>query len=337
MTSPYKYRSMSVNDFLKEHDVYMRYMRKRYLVGLFHPDLAVKQHLGPKLASDMPLPSSTLGLTGVFEGTTNASGNALITIAPPGLPGKDQAMQNITFNNNASLDSASIVSGNNFINSLPNNEATGSIQRYRVVSSLVRVSYVGPVLNTSGRFQSCVTLDPLGINYATSGTTTAQPLADRFGNFSLIRNGYWNRSVDVASSNSMEFLYIPLDKNSTVFEKQWSYGGTIVPAADTIMQPQEQFTKMSHIVAAIGLPANSKVLVEQWTNYELLVDPSAVAYFGPGIDNPLTSQDMSKVQQTLTESPEQLVRTGTSKHASFMDVLMKIGEIAGPAIAKLLL
>jgi hypothetical protein len=267
------------------------------------------------------------------------------------LPGSHTHMQNISFNNNDGLGT-SAAAGNNLVNCIIPNEAVAQVQRYRLVSSLVKVTYVGPMLDTSGRFQSCVTLDPFGINYASTNnvendrknvvrnpilTNHAQTLADRFCDFSLIRNGYWNRSVDIASSNSMEFLFIPMDKNSTVFERQWAYGGTDYSATDQMQYPQEQFTKMAHVVAVIGLPPNSKVLIEQFTNYEVLIDPSAVAFFGPNIDNPITNKDMDLVHQSITKDPSQLVKDKPTKSStSFLDVMMRIGEIAGPLLSMLL-
>jgi hypothetical protein len=284
----------------------------------------------------MPLPSSTLGISGIYEGTTNSLGNALITIAPPGLPGQNYNMMNISYNNHAGLNGNAAIGANYFVKNLPSNSSAANIQKYRLVSSLARITYVGPVLDTSGRFQSCVTLDPFGIVYQVPNETDAQVLADRFGDFSLIRNGYWNRSVDIAQSNSMEFLYIPVDKNSTVFETKGSYGGTT--ANDGVIAiPKEQFTKMSHIIAAIGLPPNAKLIIEQFANYELLIDPSAVAYFGPSIDNPISNKDLEIVHEQISNDPNKLVRTTKKNEStSFMDVLLKIGEIAGPVIAALL-
>lgn len=161
-------------------------------------------------------------------------------------------------------------------------------------------------------------------------------MADRFADFSIIRNGYWNRSVDIAQSNSMEFLYIPVDKNSTVFETRASYGGTTANDG-ALATPKEQFTKMSHVIAAIGLPPNAKLIVEQFANYELLIDPSAVAYFGPSVDNPISNKDLDIVHEQISNDPNKLVRTTKKNEStSFMDVLLKIGEIAGPVIAALL-
>jgi len=336
-TNPIQFRPLNGAKLISELNAFNKHMRDRYLIGLIHPDIAVRDGLSPKLYHDVPIPTTTYGVYGSYVATTNASGNLLISMATPGQPGVSSPMQHITVNNNAALDGVTSVNGNNLVTVLP--IVNVPTQRYRLVSSLIRISYTGPLLNQAGKMYSCATYDPFGISYYNTGVT-AQPLVDRFGNFNLIKNGLWNRTVDVTNpSHAIECLWVPTDGYSYIFQQQFGYAGTPQTTTDALMLPTVDGARLGYVIALQGLPASSNcVTVECWTNYELIADPSVAPYMVHSIDNVWNSQSHDAVSNAINNEIKTngLIREPSKSKSSWSDVISSILDIGAPLLTKLI-
>lgn len=335
-TQPLQFRKTPMPKLLSELNAYRKHVRDRYLVGLIHPDLAVKHALAPKLFSDVPIPTGTIGLYGSHVSQTNASGNALISFRPPGQAGTANPMQFVTFNNNIALSGSSLVSGNNFVTTIP--VVNVPTQKYRLVSCLIRVSYEGPLLNQSGKFFSSATYEPLPIKYF-NGVSQADGLVDRYGDFGLIRNGLWNNSVDVQSpSHAIECLWIPTDPMDYMFQKQFSYYGTPYTNSDTLMSPAVDGAHICYLIAATGLPASTNLRIETYVNYETIADPSSAPYLTQMADDCWNSNDVDRYHKVVSNTikNEGLIRPTQKTGSTWTEIMSSIMDVGLPLIKNLL-
>lgn len=217
-----------------------------------------------KLYSDVPIPSSSIGIRQMFNINTSTRGtfeliwspNFLATegslaatlddIAPVTSSTKiyGYAYSNLYVNNNASLTG----SGSNAVfGCLPGYLPMALLQKYRLVSAVLKVKYNGSVLNQSGTLISCATYEtfPVVASVATCTNTVESPQVDpaagmslveesnhdpvlqRWTNFDIIRNGQWNYSHNItADANGIECLYVPVDPTSKMFYDVGDYYGT---------------------------------------------------------------------------------------------------------------
>lgn len=335
--NPTEFRKYSGKQLINELNIFNKHLRDRYLVGLIHPDVAVRDGLSPKLYHDVPIPTTTYGIYGSYTATTNASGNLLVSFATPGQPGVVLPMQNITVNNSAGLNGTVGVAGNNFVNVLP--VVNVPTQRYRLVSSLLRVSYTGRLLDQAGKIYSCATYDPLNIKYY-SAVTQSQVLIDRFGDFSLIKNGLWNTTVDVTSPNhAIECLWVPTDAYSYIFQQQFSYAGTSYTLPDTLMAPNAEGARLGYVVALQGLPAATAcVTIECWSNYELIADPSVAPYMVHSADLIWDSDSQNKVHDVLNKELKTngLIRQPSSTKSNWLEIINSLMTNGVPLLTKLI-
>jgi hypothetical protein len=334
-SNPLDFRKLNQKSLLSSLQAYHQHMRQRYLIGLIHPDLAVKHYLAPKLYHDVPIPTSTIGLYGQSIGTTNVSGNALISFRAPGQPGTSNNMQNITINNAVGLSGLVSTAGNAFVNNLGN--ANIATQRYRLVSCLVKITVTNTVLNMGGKMYCCATYDPLSIKYF-SAVAQNDTLIDRFGDFSLIRNGLWNTTMNVNETNCIEALWVPTDHVDTFFQRQFAYYGTAYTANDTLMTPATDGAHIGYVFALAGLPATSNFIVEQWANYEVIPDPTTAPYLGTSIDSTWTTKDRDSVFDTVQTvmKKEGFIRKPQEQEGSWGNILKSVVTTGLPYLLKLL-
>jgi hypothetical protein len=345
--NPLSFRKHNGTALIKEMQIFHKHMRDRYLIGLIHPDLAVKNGLSPKLYHDVPLPTSTIGVYGSYVGSTNASGNALISFATPSSPaillstGLSFYTNNITFNNSVGLTGTNIIGGNTFVKVAPG--VMVPIQKYRLVSALIRVSYTGKLLDQSGKFYSCATYDALPTTVQQTGTvgTSQSALVDRFGDFSLIKNGLWNTTIDVTSPNhAIECLWVPTDNYNYIFHKYNTYGGTELAPPDTPISPSYDSSYLGYLIACQGLPVSTPcITVETWYNYEVIADPSAAPYMSHSVDDVWDQESHEKFSKAVSNEVKTtgLIREAKPNSSSGWGATIKsIADVGLPIITKLL-
>jgi len=324
-------------DLLKYMDYYQTHMKQRYLVGLIHPDLAVMHNLQPKLYHDLPIPTGAFGLYGAITQATNSSGNMLVTFRTPGQPGAQYPMQNITINNDASLTGTAINTNNRYVTVQP--ILAIATQRYRLVSNLVRVTYQGPVLSLTGKFYSSAIYEPCCIKYF-NAVNQVDNFVDRYCDFSLIKNGLWNTNVNIADDqHSIEALWVPTDVDDYLFQKPFAYFGTPYTGADILMNPDNEGAHIGYVIAIQGAPAGTPFIIEQWSNYEIIADPTTAPYLTTASDVCFNSADRDNITKAVSNemSTSGLIRRGVeAPSGSWYDTFNGILDKGIPLISKIL-
>jgi len=330
------FRKYKGGDLLSEMQIYYKHVRDRYLLGLIHPDIAVKEQIPVKMYSDVPIPTASMGFHEQYNFSTNANGCFLLSWTPNFLVSQPYLTANgltqyscLTFNNSASLTGSAVAAGNVYTLGayIPNVD----FQKYRLVSAMIKVQYNGAILDQAGTMFSCAAYDgfPVAVgNGVTQVTTLSNTLADRYGAFSLIQNGLWNETTDISSNSAgLECLWLPTDPDSMIFDRTGAYKGqrSIVPA---LIPASDEGAYINYIVAGSNLPINARcILVDVYYNYEVIADPSAAPFLRSSVDTVYDSNQAGEIKNVLTNA----VRSGTlikkisKNEGSFMD---KLGAIA---------
>lgn len=243
-----------------------KHERAKYLYSLIHPEFAVQEGVQVKLYSDAPIPSSSIGMRQMFNISTSDKGTfemiwspnflategALSTVLDPELPLTSvvkpygYAYSNLYVNNDTSLTG---TGSKDAFGCLPCFQPMALLQKYRLVSALLKVKYNGSVLNQAGTLLSCATYETFPVIVAGGVTETtndspsldvaaamslckqqnANPSLARWTNFDIIRNGQWNLSHNIsADANGIECLYVPVDPTSKMFYDVGDYYGTSI-------------------------------------------------------------------------------------------------------------
>jgi hypothetical protein len=342
------FRKYTGSELVREMRLYNKFVKDRYLIGLVHPDLAVTQQIPVKLYSDVPIPTASIGHHEQYEFTTNSSGNFLLSWRPSFLMTATDLINagtgatdysHITFNNNVTLNGTASTAGNTFV--------AGSyapailIQRYRLVSAIIKVSYNGSVLNQAGTIISCATFDPLQAATGNAGglvSSISDSLVDRFGNFSIITNGLWNTSIDITNnSNGVECLYVPTDPSDYTFVRQGRFYTTAAIQSGLIAAPSDG-AHINYIVAGRNFPASAScIMVNVYYNYEVVADPTSAPFLRSAPDTVFDSKDRDELHDTITG----VVKQGSmikpiSKPPSLMEVLKEVGRVGMAYVPQLL-
>lgn len=118
-----------------------------------------------------------------------------------------------------------------------------NLQKYRLVSAIMKVKYNGSVIEQAGTMYSAATFAPFNTfiaGYNGANTDNATLVANsaggdisyigncrRYSQTSLVRNGLWNYSQNITSdATGIECLYVPTDPLSQVFYDSGRYHGT---------------------------------------------------------------------------------------------------------------
>jgi hypothetical protein len=301
-------------EFEREMDAYARMTKARYLIGLIHPDIAVKEQIPVKMYSDVPIPTASVGWHEQYNFSTSLNGTFLLSFLPSYFCDQDFLSSNtggpytgwsrLTYNSAAGLTGNAVVAGNAFVaSSYTPNIAT---QRYRLVSCLIKVSYNGNVLNQSGTLVSCAVFDPMtpAIGTAASPVTGySNANIDRYGVFSLISNGLWNETVNITKdSEGLEALFVPIDPDDFTFDRTGTFKGSSKSAAGTFVLGSEG-APISYVVAGKNLPVSTNcIIVDVYTNYEVIADATAAPFLRSAPDTVYSSKDHSDIVDTVKKS-----------------------------------
>jgi hypothetical protein len=389
-TNPMVYRELSVGQAIQELNLYRTLMRSKYLYAMIHPDVAVSQGFQVKMYSDIPLPTASIGFKVVKQFSTSMHGTFALTWSPnmfatdmglvraiPTKPGNqftdpnDFAYSNITYNNDDDLTG---LGANENFNYVPTYVPSVDVQKYRLVSALLKVRYNGSVMNQAGSMHSCATMQPatnviLAVdtsrvrdkqlnNAETLISEIVSVDKQQYGDFDLIRNGMWNFTQNItADARGVECLYVPIDPTAHIFyDNATSYGdhGTAdwsnvdVPAAaggttaqtrtTVILQPQ-QGTQLTYVVCGMNLPVESKCIqMEVFYNFEVIPTPRTAPVLRSSMETILDSRDAQRMNEAWRHLVDNqlLIRTETPpKPYTYQGSLRKWGPNLTNLVSKL--
>lgn len=348
------------DNIVKLLEEYHRVTRARYLFSMIHPEVAVNQGYQVKLYSDVPVPSSSIGFKSTYQFETSSAGTFALTWTPNFLCTAQSLAadyphvatprySSLTFNNSESL------TGNTSLNSFfyqPSYVPDIKLQKYRLVSALIKVKYNGSVLNQSGTMYSCATFDQIEVASGYINQLTA-PGAARFGDFSLVRNGLWNRSVNITSdADGIECLYVPMDPTDVVFYPIGDYYGlgedeTLNAGQPSNLGTRQKSTEGAHVnyvIAGQNLPPGvSCVYVEVYANFEVIADPQSAPVIRSSIESSLSRADndiLTDLTANMTKNGS-LIRTSkpntdwTTRISDFVRKTYRVGKTIWPVVSKL--
>jgi len=325
------FRKIPRNNLLSEMSVYHKHMRDRYLTGVIHPDLAVQHQIPLKAYSDFPIPTASIGWHTQTSYSPNATGNFLISWRPSCFTTtSDPATSNVTFNNNVALTGSVGVAGNVFVAAgSVNYPSNVSVQRYRLVSAMIKVSYNGSVLNQSGTMLSCCTQDPLVVG--NTGAAVSDTLVDRFGNFSLIANGLWNNTINITKdSEGIECLFVPMDPEDLIFDRAGYYQGVAMSgSAGNITSPSSSGAPINYVIAGRNFPTSQCIVVDIYSNYEVVADPTSAPILRSSVDDFMTRRDSDSY---ATEIKNFAKDGGLIRKATTFDWRNALSDVAGIGI-----
>lgn len=352
---------------------------------MIHPDYAVTEGLQVKMYSDVPVPTTSIGVRCMYNLSTSKEGTFLLTwtpnflsannvlqgkfadtTVPSGSSGSGKWEQyyysNLSFCNTEFLTGESEYP-TNFSHPLPSFQPSVLLQKYRLVSAIVKVKYNGSVLNQSGTMVSCATFDAIpAVEYVFEGNTADVLMENikyggetpRYQDFNLIRNGLWNYSQNItADANGLECLYVPLDPMSNTFYDLGTYYGAPDDISAGLIQDGAAKTayavnrmvgavgaQLSYVIAGYNLPASTKCIqVEVFYNFEVISDPSVAPLLRSSLTNHFDWADKRKMDALFKElSKSGLIRRVWDKvkagFPSFAKATLTWGPRLLPIISK---
>lgn len=361
--NPLSFRKSPKDKIVHLLEEYHRVTRARYLFAMIHPEVAVNQGYQVKLYSDVPVPSSSIGFKTTYQCKTSDNGTFCLTWTPNFLCTAQSLKLDFpdvesSFYSNLAYNSSTTLTGSAADNSfvfLPSYVPDIKLQKYRLVSALIKVKYNGSVLNQSGTMYSCATFDQISVVSGFYSETLANVNATsaRFGDFSLVRNGLWNRTVNITSdADGIECLYVPMDPTDVTFYPIGDYYG--LGTDDTVSTGATKFTRqistegahVNYVIAGQNLPVSTScIYIEIYANFEVIADPQSAPVIRSSIESSLNRVD----NDILTDLTSNITKTGqlirvskpnvdwTSRIGDFVRKTYHIAKTAWPIISKFFL
>lgn len=360
-SNPLTFRKNPKDKIVQLLEEYHRVTRARYLFAMIHPEVAVNQGYQVKLYSDVPVPSSSIGFKSTYQCSTSDLGTFCLSWTPNFLctsqslkidfPGVEKPIySNISYNNDPLLDGTTTISKFHF---MPSYVPDIKLQKYRLVSALIKVKYNGSVLNQSGTMYSCATFDQIEVISGFNNQQNVNMSASRFSDFSLVRNGLWNRTVNITSdADGIECLYVPMDPTDITFYPIGDYYGLGIDDVNGtgetkfIRQISTEGAHVNYVIAGQNLPKSiSCIYIEVYANFEVIADPQSAPVIRSSIESSLTRADndiLTDLTSNITKTG-QLIRTSkpnTDWGARIRDFVRKtyrIAKTAWPVVSKFFL
>lgn len=357
-SNPLSFRNNPKDKIVQLLEEYHRVTRARYLFAMIHPEVAVNQGYQVKLYSDVPVPSSSIGFKSTYQCQTSPKGTFCLAWTPNFLctaqslsidfPDVSQpTYSNLSYNSASDLDG---TSANIDFEFLPSYIPDIKLQKYRLVSALIKVKYNGSVLNQSGTMYSCATFDQIAVSSGYHDPLHPNVTVNRFGDFSLVRNGLWNRTVNITSdADGIECLYVPMDPTDMTFYPVGDYYGlgsdSVISEGTkkTLRQISTEGAHVNYVIAGQNLPPSSScIYIEVYANFEVIADPQSAPVIRSSIESSLTRADnniLTDLTSNITKTG-QLIRTSkpntdwSSRIGDFVRKTYKIAKTAWPIVSK---
>lgn len=376
---PMEFRKMKPQEVVQKLNDYRNRTRSQYLYSMIHPDYAVTEGVQVKMYSDVPIPTSSIGIRMMYQIRTSAVGTFLLSWSPNFLAtNQDIEARFDSYTAKTSAYSNIIVSTDDNMNGgtasneysqfhFPSFIPSVMLQKYRLVSAILKVKYNGSVLNQAGTMVSCATYDNIPVYNLVAGekpsaeTILLHPAISpkseifaRYSDFSLIRNGLWNYSQNItADANGLECLYVPTDPTSNMFYDLASYYGSTLSRIDNVQQSSttigqsesivgDSGAQLSYVVAGYNLPKSETCLqVEVYANFEVIADPSVAPLLRSSLNQYFDWNDNRRVKELFQElSQKGFIRKGIDlvkeKFPDFARATITWGPRLLPLISKLL-
>lgn len=360
-SNPLTFRNNPKDKIVQLLEEYHRVTRARYLFAMIHPEVAVNQGYQVKLYSDVPVPSSSIGFKSTYQCTTSKLGTFCLAWTPNFLCTAQSLnvdfpqvaapyYSNLSYNYNDELNGSSENYNFKF---LPSYIPDIKLQKYRLVSALIKVKYNGSVLNQSGTMYSCATFDQISVASGYNNPNHFNGTAQRFGDFSLVRNGLWNRTVNITSdADGIECLYVPMDPTDLTFYPIGDYYGLgsdqVLSEGETkhLRQISTEGAHVNYVIAGQNLPPSAScIYIEVYANFEVIADPQSAPVIRSSIESSLTRADndiLTDLTSNITKTG-QLIRTSkpntdwSSRIGDFVRKTYRVAKTAWPIISKFFL
>lgn len=379
---PMEYRKMQPAKVVDALNDFHKRTRSQYLYSMIHPDYAVTEGIQVKMYSDVPVPTSSIGIRSMYQISTSSKGTFMLTWSPNFLAidgeirrginiadnkGYTTAYSNLVFTNDHDITGTSEVSNNNVTyTALPGFMPSVILQKYRLVSAIMKVKYNGSVLNQAGTMISCATFDNLPVMNCISTNETYDAgtllnnrcpvdlVRNRYTDFSLIRNGLWNYSTNItANANGLECLYVPTDPTANIFYDLASYYGSTDKTVEQIIQTEQTLgyiqqitgdsgSQLSYVVAGHNLPAMENCIqIEIFSNFEVIADPSVAPLLRSTINQTFDWNDKRRIEDLFKDISQtgfirKVYEKVKEKFPSFAKATLTWGPRLLPLITKLL-
>ena len=237
--------NFNLDDIYKQIDLIYKYKEitsYEYLNNLLYPE----KYKGAKIPSNVPLPTSTFQLRNQFKLKTNNKGNFVLCMNPfflagesllektytPTYPAREGeaidsykvlSVSNLWYNNSYNMDG--IIPDKNWIPYDIGQMVPDVYCKYRLVSGVISMKYVGPLDEVQGTVGGSVLLtdekyfatkykivDFDAFNFDSVNTS----LAD-YTMFNYLRNGLYNK--ENTSIEGVRMLYFPVDNSYEEFKE----------------------------------------------------------------------------------------------------------------------
>ena len=315
----------------------------QYIYALMHTDEIYNKGWAIKIPSRLPQPTTTFCFKDVEVLQPNASGNLGIVWTPNYLGTSDKIRSMFTGHQYQYGAFANLyINISNTVGSQPSNYFEGKLFRtlnqrfskYRLVSAMIKIKYIGAVLNQAGTLSGCVSYSDFSREvYADNEPITNAKIRaglfnqafERFGNFDIIKSGLWSRTISLTSDpEGLTAIYVPVDDLSEVFvDDAEMIAAHLEPGHDGtglnwgVINPTNATPTYAFCVQ--GAPQNSCIQVEMFYNFEIVIEDDQVPYFRTGYNALIESQHSQVVREAISNATIQhgIIHPGSSYQDSF--------------------
>ena len=322
------YFAESPNSFKNAYNIYTddKLQVLQYIYALMHTDEIYNKGWAIKIPSRLPQPTTTFCFKDVEVLQPNSAGNLGIVWTPNYLGTSDKirsmftghqyqygAFANLYINIHNTVGSQA----SNYFEAKLFRNLNQRFSKYRLVSAMIKIKYIGAVINQAGTLSGCVSYSDFSREvYADDEPITNAKVRaglfnqafDRFGNFDIIKSGLWSRTISLTSDpEGLTAIYIPVDDLSEVFVDDGEMiAAHLEPGHDGtglnwgVINPTNATPTYAFCVQ--GAPQNSCIQVEMYYNYEIVIEDDQVPYFRTGYNALIESQHSNVVREALSHA-----------------------------------
>lgn len=299
----------------------------QYIYALLHTDEVYHKGWAIKIPSRIPQPTTTFCFKDVEVLQPNTNGNLGIVWSPNYLATASKmrlifnadyntGFANLYVNNDSTLTGTS--DNNNYKPHLfrPVNQ---SFSKYRLTSAMIKIKYIGNVLNQAGTISGCVSYGDFNRYVYGSLVKMTNEVASiydhagysKFGNFDIIKGGLWSRTINLtAQPEGMTAIYIPVDDLNEVFvDDAQMIAGHVVEVQSSaglgVAEIDPANTNTTYVFAIQGCPNTSSIQVEMYYNFEIVIEDEQVPYFRTGFNALINAQTNTAVRDAMSQSLSQ--------------------------------
>lgn len=335
----------NIRNEIKELTEFNEKQNYEYLVNLIHPEKA----RGCKIPSQIPVPSCSFQLHNCITLQTNSAGNLAFWMNPCMLA-SERALGTKTADNgywihkflsSAWVNNDAALSGNsgnaNWVPVDFGQVLPPVYNQYRLVSAALDVRYIGRLDSASGVLGGSIILEDINslggyvqsgsgsYNPSAQGTPTICPELERYGNFELARDSYYNQ--ENSCLEGIRLLYFPIDN---------SYEEYVAITGDHVIEAAVDNNKVAFLsnvkngfnwmFYTQGAPGDANCFkVDLYCNFECLPDPTFLNYM-PISSYPfsLTSEERKKFIMMVQSKPIRKLKEDEEEEIGIPNIFLKL-------------